>query len=205
MRIAHPKLWIILLAAAMMAMTLTVLAADQKKQPTPEEMQKMMEAWQKIAAPGAQHATLSEMAGNWTYHMTMHGIGDKPMEMDGTANSEMIFDGRFLSMKSHGTMMDMPFEGMGTMGYDNFRGEYQMTWMDNMGTMTAFTRGKTGSDPKVITLTGKMDEPTTGEKDKDVKYVWRIKDHDHHSMEAYDLVGTPQEFKAMEIAFTRKP
>lgn len=187
---------------AAVAMYSTNAFAHDKKQPSPEEMAKMMEAWHKAAAPGAPHTLLARMSGNWTYHMTMWGMGEKPMESDGIGKSDMVFEGRYLRMTSSGTMMGMPFEGMGTLGYDNFKNAYQMTWIDNMSTTTTTASGN--SVGNTISLMGKMDEPTTGEKDKDVRWVFRITDDDHHVLEAYDLVGTPQEFKVFEIAYTRK-
>ena len=179
--------------------------AEDPQQPSPEEMQKMMEAWMKVATPGEHHAVFSQMAGDWTYHAKWW-MDPKapPSESDGTAKNQLLFDGRFFQMTAEGMMMEMPFKGMGTLGYDNFKGEYQMTWFDNMGTTTVTAQGKAGTDPKVISVTGKMDEPMTGEKDKTAKWVFRVTDNDHHVLEGYDLVGTPQEFKVMEIAYTRK-
>lgn len=185
------------------ALSSLVALANDKKPPTPEEMAKMMELWQKAATPGSQHAVLAQMMGNWDFTMKMYGMGDEPMESKGTATYEMLFDGRFLRLAVNGSMMNMPFLGQGTMGYDNFGERYQLTWCDNMGTIQVYAEGKEGKDPNVITVTGKMDEPTTGERNKTVKYVYRVTDKDHHTFEAYDLVGTPKEFKVFDITYTR--
>jgi hypothetical protein len=73
----------------------------------------------------------------------------------------MILGGRYLVEKYTGDFMGMPFEGIGTMGYDNVRKMYVSSWVDNMSTgiMTA-----TGScDGKGMwTMTGEMADPTTG-------------------------------------------
>jgi len=192
-----------LLAALLLSMTCT-FAADQNKQPTPEEMQKMMELWQKVATPGAPHAAMAKMAGDWTSHMKMW-MDPKapPSESDGTTTGKMLMDGRYLESEHQGTMMGMPFQGIGLLGFDNNRQRYQYTWIDNMGTVITTADGP-ASDGKTITLDGKMDEPTTGEKDKPFRYVFKLTDDDHYTMEGYDLVGTPQEFKVIEVAFTRK-
>ena len=187
-------------------LSLVLLASGQdKKQPSPEEVQKMMEIYQKVATPGAHHAIFKQMEGDWNYHMKMWmDPKQPPMESEGTAKSQTLFDGRYLRSDNSGTFMGQPFNGLELLGYDNFRGEYNMTWVDNLGTGTTIARGQPDSTGKVITLTGKMDEPTTGEKDKNVKYVYRFTDPDHYTFEGYDLVGTPNEFKVMEIANTRK-
>jgi hypothetical protein len=73
-----------------------------------------------------------------------------------------------------------------------------------MGTAMYTARGTADADGKVITFNGLMDEPTTGEKDKKIKYVTRIIDDNKHVFEGWDQVGTPNEFKAFEVTYTRK-
>ena len=196
---------VLFMLVAVFALCSVSAFAEDPKQPSPEEMQKMMEAWMKIATPGEHHAIFSQLAGDWTYHAkSWMDPKSPPSESDGTGKNEVVLDGRFLHMSGEGTMMGMPFKGMGTIGYDNFKGEYQMSWVDNMGTMTVTASGKPAADPKTILLTGKMDDPMTGEKDVNMKWVFIVADADHHVMEGWYNVGTPNEMKMMEIAYTRK-
>jgi hypothetical protein len=89
------------------------------------------------------------------------------------------------------------------MGYDKFNQQYVMTWVDNMGTAILSAKGTAAEDGKSITLMGKMDEPSTGEKGKDVKYIFRFVDDKNFSFEIWDMLpGSP--FKAMEMTYTKK-
>jgi hypothetical protein len=101
-------------------------------------------------------------------------------------------------------MMWMAWKGMGVTGYDNFKKKYVFTFLDNMGTAILTGEGDFDAKNNVMTSYGKMDEPLTGEKNKTVKYVTRILSKDKHVFEIYDLVGTPHEFKVIEMVYTRK-
>jgi hypothetical protein len=180
---------LMLMVIPVLTIFVTAVPAQEKKSKSPEEM--LTELWLKVSAPGEHHAVFKEMEGDWNFHMKMWmDPSQPPMESDGTCKSEAMLGGRYL-------------RSMELLGYDNFRGEYNMVWVDNLGTGITTAKGQPDSTGKIITFTGKMDEPTTGERDKNVRYVYRIDDPDHHVFEGWDLVGTPQEFKVMEITYTR--
>lgn len=187
---------------------LPVLAADPPqggKMPSPEDMQKMMAEYAKYANPGKAHEVLAKMAGEWNANGKFWmGPGAPVMEgTPGTQSSEMILGGRYLHSVHKGMMMGQPFEGISYLGYDNFKQVYCMSWVDNMGTGMLTATGKLDADGKSLTLTGKMDEPVTGEKDKDVKYVYRFVDDKTVVFEMWDMLpGSP--FKSMEMTYTRK-
>jgi hypothetical protein len=205
MRSILRTLGILVLACALVG---TVLAQDkpkkEMKQPTPEEQQKMMADYMKLIAPGPHHKLLEKMAGDHatTGKMWM-GPGAEAMTMEpGTEKSEMILGGRYLRSHHGGNMMGMPFEGEGTMAYDNFRQKYLMSWLDNFGTTISAAAGDYDEATKTLTLMGKMDDPQTGEKDKDVKYVYRFMDDKTTIFEMWVMSGTP--FKTMEMTYTKK-
>jgi len=174
-------------------------------EPSPAQMQEMMKKWMEAATPGAPHKYLDQFAGKWETTMRMWmGPTSTPIENKGSAESRWILDGRFLLEESSAQMMGMPYRGMLFMGYDNFKKKYVISYADNMSTAIFSASGDMDAGGKVMTLYGRMDEPMTGEKDKLVKYITRILSKDKYVLEAYDLVGTPNEFKAMEITYTRK-
>ena len=45
----------------------------------------------------------------------------------------------------------------------------------------------------------------TGERDKLFRSVVRVINKDKYVLESYDLIGTPEEYKAVEITYNRKP
>jgi hypothetical protein len=200
---------IVILSVAMMiaVFALAGFAQDKgdKKMPSQEDMQKMMAEYAKYANPGPEHELLSHMAGEWTTTGKMWmGPGAPSMDLQpGTQTGEMLLGGRYLRQLHHGTMMGQPYEGISMMGYDKFKKQYVLTYSDNMGTAILTAAGTASDDKKTITLMGKMDEPTTGEKDKDVKYVYRFPDDKTIVFEMWDMLpGSP--FKAMEMTYTKK-
>jgi hypothetical protein len=117
----------------------TLAQAKESPEMSPEQMQKMYE---EAAKPGAPHAMLAKNAGQW--NCTVKSWMDpsaEPMTSKGTESSEMILGGRYLRSHFQGTMMDKPFEGMGTMGYDNAKKKYVGTWFDSMGTVIMSLEG----------------------------------------------------------------
>lgn len=184
---------------------------SQEKKPMgvkekPAAMDEMMKKMMEIATPGEPHKFLNDFVGSWetATSVWMEGPSKPPTVTKGTAEVKWALGGRFLVQEAKGEMMGMPFEGMGITGYDNFNKKYVSFWVDNMGTAMYTSEGTSDQSGKVITFYGKMDEPTTGEHDKNVKYVSRIIDKDKHAFEIHDLaIGEPNT-KVVEITYTRK-
>ena len=88
--------------------------AKDKKADKKMDQQAMMELWQKLAQPGEPHKLFASIAGNYTTH-TKEWMepGKPPVEADGTSESKMLLDGRFLYQEYHGSMMGQPFSGIG--------------------------------------------------------------------------------------------
>ena len=170
------------------------------------DMQEMMKKWLEVATPGESHKFLDQLTGKWdiTIRMWPEGPAKPAIETKGSSEAKWILDGKFLLEESTGQMMGMPFRSMNTMGYDNYKKKYVVSYIDNMSTAIFTGEGKLDLDKKVMTSFGKMDEFMTGERDKPVKYVTRFISKDKHVFEAYDEVGSPNEFKAFEIIYTRK-
>jgi hypothetical protein len=193
-------------ACAAVSLSFTTFAQQGEKQDSQEDMQKMMEAYMKIGTPGPEHAKLAAWAGEWITHSKMWMSPDaQPMETPpGTHKAEMILGGRFLQMKETGDMMGMPMEGMGIMGYDNFRQVYQMIWIDNTSTPFYFATGTADASGKIITLLGKADDPVKGERNKDMKWVCRFENDTKIIFELWDSTGEGKFYKSMETVYTKK-
>src|SRR6185503_13868009 len=162
------------------------------------DMQEMMKKWMEVATPGEGHKPLEQLVGKWDTVMTMwgEGPGKPPSETKGSCEVKWILDGRFLLEETTGQMMGMPYKSMNIFGFDNYKKKYVMSYVDNLGTAIYTGEGKFDMSKQVLTSFGKMDEFMTGERDKPVKYVMRIVSRDKHVFEAYDEVGSPNEFKA---------
>jgi hypothetical protein len=197
---------LLVFAFAVSAQTKETPKAGDKKMPPQEDMQKMMADYAKFMNPGKGHEILAKMAGDWTVtgKMWMDPKG-APMDMKpGTEHCELILGGRFLQSSQKGEMMGMPYEGQGLMGYDNYRQQYQMTWVDNMGTVVSTAAGTMDSTTKTLTLMGKMDEPTMNMKDIDVKYVYLFPDDKTTTFQIWQAGPDKNFFKVMEMTYAKK-
>ena len=117
----------------------------------------------KAAAPGPFHAFLAKKAGKWqiTGKMWMDPTAE-PIVTESTGEAEMILGGRFLKDEMHGSMMGMPFDGLGITGYDNTTGVVTSIWMDTMGTMIMVMTGKWEKPGAPLETTGRYLDPMTG-------------------------------------------
>ena len=96
----------------------------------PKAMQEMMA---KVAAPGPFHARLKEMAGSWNLTVTSTMNPSAPPQVSkGTSVVKTLMGGRYSQEISTGTMMGMPFQGLGITGYDNTLKKYVSVWADNL-------------------------------------------------------------------------
>jgi hypothetical protein len=174
--------------------------------PPAPDMQEMMKKWMEVATPGEAHKHLNQLVGSWetVVKMWFEGPGKPATESKGASETKWIMDGRFLLEETTGQVMGMPHRAMSIMGYDNFKKRYLVSYIDNMGTGMYTGEGKFDMANKVLTSYGKMDDPMTGEHDKTVKYVMRLLGKDKYIFEIFDEVGGPNEYKAVEITYTRK-
>ncbi len=180
-------------------------AQETEKPKMSPEQQAEMEAWMKVATPGAMHKALEPTIGSWTVKATSWQTpGGPPQTGSGTAEDSWVLGGRFVREDFDGEFGGMKFQGLGYTGYDNLKKKYVGTWMDTMGTMVMVMTGTADPSGKVITLTSTMPDVMTGKPMK-VRNVTRIVDANKHVMEMYGPDrSSGKEFKMMEIVYTRK-
>jgi hypothetical protein len=202
------RLQVVLCATVLICAALNgnALAQEQAK---PEakagaNMQEMMKRWMDVATPGEGHKYLEQFIGKWDIVMrAWMEPGKPPMESKGTCDARWILDGRFVSEEMAGQMMGMPYKSVYLVGFDNYKKRYVFSYADNMGTGIYTGEGKLDLSKQVLTTFGKMDDVALDERDKLVKYVTRIVSKDKYVFEIYDEAGNPNEFKALEITYTR--
>lgn len=171
-----------------------------------EAMKRMMETM----APGPHHKHMAPMAGKWKYEMKwwMPGMTD-PMTSEGTAETKWLYDGRFLQQEIEGPEEPGPdgkptkFRGTSISGYDNMTREYTNVWFDNMGTSIMICRGACSDDGKVITMSGEMANPMSGDPREKVRTITRVENEDRHHFAMFSIQKDGKEFKMMEIVYNR--
>ena len=185
-------------------MTVSPVLAKEKKHDKPMDKEAMMELWKQLGTPGEPHKLFASIAGSYTTHAKeWMEPGKPPVESDGTSESKMLLDGRFLYQEYHGSMMGQPFHGIGIDAYDNMTKKYVTAWMDSMGTGLFLMEGTASADGKTITLKGSHPEPGGGKMTH--RAVWKITDANSQTFEMYGAHGHGKEMKMLEIVYTRKP
>jgi hypothetical protein len=114
----------------------------------------------------------------------------------------MILGGRYEEQQYHGSAMGMEFDGLSLTGFDNATREYVGVWIDSMGTGMTVSRGPADAQG-VIRMTGEMVDPRA--RKFAVREVFSEKGRDAFLMEMF-IKGPdfPDEFKMMEMTYTRK-
>lgn len=212
--------WIVtsLVLTAAFVLATRQAVSDDKKPAAPDDaaMKAMMEGMQKWLAsikPGAAHEKLEPNVGTWdvTFRMWMDPSAP-PMETKGTTTVKWILDKRFLLEEYKGEMLmpdetggmkKVPYEGMGTLGYDNYRNMYTGTWMSNLQTNILTMTGSFDQSGKVLRMFGEMDEPMLNITGRMVKYMTTYKDNDTRVFECFDLHPSDT-YKVFEIVYKRK-
>lgn len=161
-----------------------------------------MKAWMAYATPGDAQKMLANSTGDWKADVSLTmDPAQPPIKSKTSVHNEMIMGGRYLSTRYSGDMMGMPFEGVGTIGYDNGKKMYVSSWIDNMGTGIMYMEGKPGDDKRTVEFKGKAYEPMLG-KDVMVRQVMTFIDATHQKMEMYMNTGE-KEMKTMEINLSK--
>lgn len=194
------------IAVIIALLAVSFIAPAQEKGEMPEmtpEMQAEMEAWMKIAQPGAHHEHLAPFVGTWKGKVTMWmGPDQAPMVEEAVADVTWLLGGRFLQWKQTGNFGDMPFEGMAIEGYNNGDGRYESVWLDNFGTILLFFSGSCSDDGKHREMTTKFaDVVAGGMVDYRTEYQWI--DSDHFTYSAFMNKGDG-EFRNLRIEYERQ-
>ncbi len=193
---------IIVLAAAILQIHTAFGSDHADKEPAMSpEMMKAME----LMTPNEKHQVLEQYVGDWTYTGIFKMSHDAPpQDMTGTMKNTIVYNGRFLRQVIEGPWMDAKFEGLGFTGYDNVKGKYVTTWLDNMATGIMASSGDYDASTKTLNLKGQHSCAMSGEKDRYYRSEWTILDDDHSVYKSYTLDPNGEEYMSMEIKYTRK-
>jgi hypothetical protein len=185
------------------AITTQVVSQDKKDGGAPPQMSEEEKMWMAAASVNENHKKLQPLIGEWKAESTfwMQGPEGPASTSTGSSTNKWVLEGRFVQQDYKGSMMDVPFTGIGFLGYDNIEKKYVGTWMDTMSTMIMSHAGSLDATGKVISMDGSFKSPD-GNVHKD-RHVTRIIDNDKHVFEIYHSGPNGKEMKVGEITYTR--
>jgi hypothetical protein len=160
-----------------------------------------MRAWMEAAKLTKEHDLLKQLAGKWKTECKDLTMGPEPVVSTGTSEGRLILGDRWLVSDYQSTMMDMPFEGHGMLGYDTLKKKYISTWSDNMGTGIMVSEGTANASGNEITLTGSWDDPMG--KKHSARMIFTIVNPTKHTFVMFDKEAGGPEKKVMEITYTK--
>jgi len=180
------KMMIASLALALMTFVGVRAADEQPKMPQPQK----------------EHEWLKQLAGDWDLDIQMQEPGKDTTKSKGTESTRLI--GGFWSLSEvKSTMMDMPFTGVMTLGYDIQNKKYVATWIDSMSDYLWKYDGSVDPSGKILTLETTGPCPMQGGKMTKFKDVVEIKDKDHRTFTSFvDFDG--KMVQMLTINYTRK-
>ena len=164
------------------------------------DMAELMKAYQKYTTPGEGHKRLEFFEGVWEVDMKiwMEGPDAPPALSTATVSNTLMFGDRFLQTESRGTMtmeiggtvMQIPTEAVGYIGYDIFKEKYVTIWIDSHNTGIYYAEGNVDETGKVFTYFGLMDMWEENARDRPYKIVDRVVDQNTMVTQMYDLMST---------------
>lgn len=168
------------------------------------EQAAMMKKWQAYATPNENHEVLGQMVGEWDHETKWWMSPDQEPDVS-TGKSEIswILGQRYIQHDVEGKSMGMPFTGIGITGYDNGKQVYNSIWMDSMSTGMMKGKGQYNPDSNTLTEEGIYTCPLEGQKS--YRSVTTFIDDDHFRFEMFTtMMGSSDEYRSMEISYTRK-
>lgn len=163
-----------------------------------------MKAWQDFMTPGPMHKWLAGQVGTWDGDVSQWlDPSAPPMKAQATDVVTMTMNGLYQVGNFSSTMMGMPMTGQSTLGYDNAKKMFVLSWIDNLGSGIVFMTGTYDEATKTLELKGKQTDPMSG-KDTDIRQVNKYIDDNTYIMTMYGVGMDGKEMKFMEGTFKRK-
>jgi hypothetical protein len=170
----------------------------------PPDSAAMMKAWETFMTPGDMHTWMAKWNGTWEADVKSYMDPDgPPAESKATVEIQTIMNGLYQITNYSGNMLGMPFEGRGTLAYDNSKKQFINTWIDNLGSGIMIMTGTWDESKKMMTLSGHQTDPLTG-KDSPVRQELTFPDDNTQIFVMYGAGMDGKEIKYMDSTMKRK-
>lgn len=132
--------------AAICVMLFPQDSRSENKALSPQELAVRQQEIDEFSRPGPQHEFLKKFEGKWRVVVHYRGATQAPVTLsENTARAAMIMDGRYLDKVISNS--DGTFNVRITYGFDNYRKEFTMVWVDNQCTGMIVSSGHLSSQP----------------------------------------------------------
>jgi len=129
--------------------------------------------------PTPEHQWLQQFVGEWESETEAVTEPGKPaIHSTGTENTQSL-GGFWTTSEIHSTLMNTPFKGLMTLGYDTEKKKYTGTWVDSMTGKLWEYEGTVDPSKKVLTLESEGTCPMHPNKLTKFRDVIELKDKDH--------------------------
>jgi hypothetical protein len=157
----------------------------------------------KYITPGEMHKMMATWEGKWDAEITAWMDASTPAQnATGKVENKMIMNGLYQLATFSADLMGTPYEGQGTTGFNNLRGLFETTWIDNMSSAILKMEGFWNGSTKTMNLKGRMLDPFTATT-KAVRQTLKIVDDNTQIMEMFQTGADGKEFRMMQIKYTR--
>ncbi|MBG6233858.1 hypothetical protein IWX76_000413 [Pedobacter sp. CAN_A7] len=161
--------------------------------------------WEEYMTPNEVHRMLSEYAGDFDMEISMWPAeGKDPMKVKVAAKNQMILGGRFLELSQTGTMMDMDYQSVTTIGFNTSGKNMDLITITNMGTGTLSLTGAWNQNTKIATLSGQMISPGGGKVIR-IRQILHFIDKNTLIIQNIDQADGQKARKTVEYKLTRTP
>jgi len=162
-----------------------------------------IQAFIKANQPGPQHKLLEQLVGTWDVSSKeWTSPGAAPLQVKGTAEVVMLYNGRLLHSKGKFQLPGLPpAENMLFLGYDNLKKQYVSTGFASLDTSMNISYGNVDATGKVFSFQYRYQDPAG--RTVDGRSVLTIEDPDRVTFDAYEKAPDGKERKVSESVYVR--
>lgn len=185
--------------------------AEKKAAPTPQIEMLDDATIEKLAPLGElseHHQLLAPLAGTWYYEMRYWSKeGAEPQISTGTATNKIILGGKYLLSKTSLILnaggQNIPYEGLGMLGYDTNKKAFTSVWADSMHTGIITGSGHYDEKLNAIEEKGMFKNPLDA-KERPYRSILQFADNGTYKRTFYTVGKSGKEFKIVEVTFERR-
>ena len=160
-------------------------------------------SWTALGKPGPSHRLWEIFSGNWSTHTTVFQAGvAEPKRSVGRSKISWVLGNRYIKEEFQGEMLNIPFQGIGLMGYDNGARRYTSVWADSLSTAIISSKGRYFAEQNRFEFEGEVYDPLQS-KSRNVRTTIDIVTSTEYVVTTYEPSPNGGEAKSLEIRYEK--